>query len=673
MKDKMTAVIAVALSLLMIASVFTACSFGKKDSEESTTLSPDDSWRPGSNETYEPVEVESVELAAIVSKALGDEAADFNGDLASLDEEQLEKVKKTAREEGYVVETDENGDTVILKDGNVKVSEAPSEKAQEILSEAGVEKTTGLSREQYERVSKAAEDKGVTAVTDKQGNLTMVETSVVPTSAPVNTTDPIKTTGSGSSQTTRTTAPTTAGKTTSQTKVTVSPGGNTSASYSSQSTTIGYKVTNMARSTGNTYGAKGSSVFTANAYTSDGSVMAGNTYSSEEAASGSYSNGLVAKYKENGKKQWSDVISSDDMTMLEDVAVLTDGSIIAVGDTIGENIVSDSAYKCKGTCEGVMVKYSSSGKRQWIKIFGGSGGDIIYSVAATSDGGFIIGGKSDSADFDLKNVSSEKVKAFVAKCDANGSLQWVKAIGASKHNTVKDLAVDNAGNIFAVIETLATDGDYASLPGASNGKKYSVVEKLDAAGNKIWIKDLYETGQTNIVSVAADNEGGCVVAGSYACGKSGNGGSFSNLYNGGSAGTYDGIIVKLSQGGSFKWLLPLIGFQSDYVTDIVPVKGGYAFTGYTTSTNRDFAFTNKGDYDSFVGSVSDNGRLTVMRSFGGSASDRAMALCSNGTDTVYSCGTTYSSDGDFAECDDKSNGSVSVGFVFKYDVTTEQV
>ncbi len=675
-RNKLTVVISVALCLLLIASAFTACSFKKEDGDESTTLAPGEDWGLSADETYQPVELESVELAAIVSKALGEEAQGFNGKLSDLSESQLDKVKKVAEEEGYIVDTNDKGDTVIKKNSNLEVTAVNSEKESEILSEAGVKNTTRLSREDYEKVSKAANDRGATAVTDEKGNVTIVETTVVTTKAQSTratavapTTKAGKSTtapsGSTAGTTKATTRPTAAPTTKSTTKY--SGGVSTTFNYPTVTTKVNYKVDGFTIAAANTYGDKNNVTFTSNAAASDGSVAVGNI-SGGTTLEDAVSSIVIAKYKENGKKAWSDTIDLDDLTMFEDVAVLTDGSIIAVGDSNAQNLASDSQYRCKGTTEAFMIKYSSSGKQQWVKIFGGSGGDMFYAVAPTSDGGFVVGGKSDSKDADLKGIDGEKIKAFVAKFNANGEKQWISSLSGTRSNKVIDLAVTSSDTIYAIIESSTYDGDYASMDAAKNGKKFSVVEKLDPAGKILWTKDFYESGAFELKAVAAGLTNGCVVAGSYRCGKGGNSGSLAGYYNGGTSGTYDGIIIKLDATGKVNWMETLVGFESDQITGIAPVKGGYIFCGFTTSTNRDFAFTNKGDYDWFLGTITDMQRKGTTANYGGSGADRAMNVCSNGDNVVYCCGATYSSDGDLANCEAKSNGSVTTGFNFKYDV-----
>jgi hypothetical protein len=43
-----------------------------------------------------------------------------------------------------------------------------------------------------------------------------------------------------------------------------------------------------------------------------------------------------------------------------------------------------------------VVKLDGSGAVQWDNTIGGSGNDILYSVIQTSDGGYFLGGTSNS-------------------------------------------------------------------------------------------------------------------------------------------------------------------------------------------------------------------------------------------------------------------------------------
>ena len=661
MKNKLTVIISITVCILMVISVLSACSIKKTGDNDTSASIPDDSWS-GAEDSYEPVDITDVELVALVSEALGDEATGFNGDLSSLTDEQIKKVKKVAEEKGYVVE-EENGDTEIKKNNNVQVSEVSDEKASEIYSKANVEKGSTVSNEQYKEISKAAEEKGATAVTDEKGNVKIIETTVVPTTAKQSETSASNGTSGESTASSNTYVTST------------SPVGTTKARSSTKSATAAtfetYKAKTKAitASGGNTYGGNTHCLFSADAATSDGVVSVGNTYITSSGKVGKIANGLIVKFDNSGNQLWQHIIGGDEITKYDDVAVLSDGSIIAVGETLATNLVSDSVYRCKGSVEGVISKYTSEGKLLWTKIFGGSGGDMVYAVAPAADGGFVIGGGSSSTDFDLKNVNSKDNCGFIAKMDADGNRSWIQSLGGSLSCSVMGVTATSAGTVYATIQSVCKDGDFEKLDRPSNGTRYSVILKI-TNGKISWTKTFWEIGNVQLNYITNSNDSGCVVAGSYSAGKTSNEGSFSDVYTGGTAGTYDGMIIKISPTGEIIWKLPVIGFESDYITGIAPVNNGYAFCGYTTSTNRDFAFTNRGNYDSFVGVVSEYGTLSAITSFGGSESDRAQSVCSTGSSatSVYVSGATLSDDGSFASCSAKSNGSDSAAFAFKFDL-----
>ena len=323
------------------------------------------------------------------------------------------------------------------------------------------------------------------------------------------------------------------------------------------------------------------------------------------------------------------------------------------------------------TVEGVVFKYSKNGEREWVKIIGGSGSDIIYSAEATPDGGFVIGGKTTSNDGHFSGLSNMTTKAFVMKLSSNGNIEWKNCLAGTIHCAVKGIAVNNAGDVFTTMENNNTDGDFAqfNLPGP---KRMAVVSKFNSTGKRLWSTPLYESGLTNLHGITYTDDGGCVVAGQYSVtAKEGNIYSFSQnkgIYNGGTGGTYDGIIVKLKADGSPSWITPLVGFESDYITDITRISNGYAVCGYSASTNRNFQSLGAGDYDAFIYTLNNYGETERIHSFSGSAADNARTICSSG-DLLYVAGSTNSSDGAYEGISPAGNAEDSAGVVRCYELS----
>lgn len=629
MKNKFSSVIALALCFVLVITIFTACSNREKVTDSTTTTGV--TWAPGEG-SYQPVEIGDGELAEIVKDALGEDYK-FDGNLDSLSKKDYQKVVDYAAKEGYIVEGDSAEDVVIKKDQNNLTT-------TQVTTLIGTTKKKGTtkSNETTKADKKTKADKTTKQNSTKQNDKT--------------------TTGNTKKDNPNlTVAPT---KETTRAVVTNAP-----YSFTSDTGTRMIETTGLKEVAANTFGNGSNCNFTNSATTTDGGVVAiGSCMSDASNKKKDYSSALIAKYNSDGQKSWSKIISGNDATSFQDVAVLTDGSIIAVGYTLASNLADDSVYKCKDTVEGVICKFDASGNLRWTKMFGGSKGDTVYAVAATPDGGFMIGGKSESNDGDLKNTGSGAIKAYVAKYGKDGKIAWVKALSGSKHCAVFDIATTGDGSAYIVIETVNNDGDYANIEGSETKRYHAVVARINPEGGWNWAKGIYESGRLIIHNVVVGNDGGCVLAGYYSVSAEGANGTFAGQHNGGETGTYDGIIVKYSSTGNKLWHLALIGFENDMVTGLTPIDGGYAVTGYTTSTNRDFPWENKGNYDSFIWTVSNGGRKMQARSFGGSGSDRAMSICSSGK-SVYMLGSTTSANGSFTNGDSKSNGTVSTGFIYK--------
>ncbi len=691
MKNKFTGSLCVLMCVIMVFSMLAACSVKDKTNDDTTnaTLTPDNSWTPGvdSDYVYESIQISKVELVELVKDALGDEIADdWNGDLNSLTPEQLEKVEQHATNEGLKVELDANGNPVIKKD-EVVTNAASQDEINQLLTKASVKDPSNISDEEYERLSQVAQSEGYIlgtkpAATNASGN-EETKKNDINIVKPVTTIIYRPTQAATNAQTAK---PTKAEKTTAKPILTTKPVVRTTSVYrppTSPNTVapMAPVTTGIPASTRDwvsTFKKSTNEVFTSSVATPDGGVVAtGITYAavSDSIDDGGVSSAMIVKYNKKGNAEWSRIIGGSKVTSFEDVAVLSDGSIIAVGYTLASDLQNAGEYKCPGTIEGIIAKFNNKGDLLGnIKIMGGSSDDFIYSVAPTTDGGFIIGGKTESVDGDMDKADSPRVrKSFIFKCNSNGSIAWRSFLNSEKGLAVRDLAINNAGGIYGVVECAGVAYYRDKLINGTDKcvSKSSIALKLTPSGDLEWYKTIYGSGMTGLLSIEISTDGGCVLAGQYTSGRNGNDiGSFQGIYNAGTTGTTDGMLVKLNPSGQngegvVGWTCPLRGFESDFVTDIVKIDGGFAVSGYTASTNRDFdMMPNSGDYDSFVYIITDFAELRDVYIYNGSGSDNARTVCTNG-ESIFVAGSTNSDDAAFVECEAKGTEASAVGFVGK--------
>ena len=119
----------------------------------------------------------------------------------------------------------------------------------------------------------------------------------------------------------------------------------------------------------------------------------------------------------------------------------------------------------------------------WDKRFGGSEDDWAWSVAATSGGGYLLVGDSNST------VSGDKSEAsrggrdlWTVKIDSNGTKVWDKRFGGSTGETTQGvIATADGGYLLVGASESGADGDKSE---ATRGSSDFWAIKIDADGNK---------------------------------------------------------------------------------------------------------------------------------------------------------------------------------------------
>ena len=104
----------------------------------------------------------------------------------------------------------------------------------------------------------------------------------------------------------------------------------------------------------------------------------------------------------------------------------------------------------KGNFDGMIIKYSNNGEVEWARGIGGTSNDNIASVAETRDGGYIVGGCFDSSNIDLGNGISISSKGssdgMIIKYSSSGEVEWAKGIGETAYVSRTSVAETKDGN-----------------------------------------------------------------------------------------------------------------------------------------------------------------------------------------------------------------------------------
>ena len=183
-----------------------------------------------------------------------------------------------------------------------------------------------------------------------------------------------------------------------------------------------------------------------------------------------------------------------------------------MGGTSTSNISGDKTEISQGDFDYWVVKLDASGNIQWQNTIGGNGFDDLGSLQQTADGGYILGGKSNSNISGDKTENSQGVLDYwVVKLDASGNIQWQNTIGGNGFDELISLQqTADGGYILGGYSVSNISGD--KTENSQGGKDYWVV-KLDASGNIQWQNTIGGNGNDELYSLQQTTDGGYILGG----------------------------------------------------------------------------------------------------------------------------------------------------------------
>jgi hypothetical protein len=255
---------------------------------------------------------------------------------------------------------------------------------------------------------------------------------------------------------------------------------------------------------------------------------------------------LLTKVDEKGNKEWSRTIGGEGHQIAEFVQQTSDDGYIIVGIVEEEGTNRDASWLIKTDSKGNvqwektfgatkyydsvatsvrqttdggyiitgygywyqdytrnedawLIKTDENGNEQWLKTFGGKGEDLFLSIQRTSDGGYIIAGKTCS-------YGSGGDDLWLIKTNKNGNEQWNKTFGGEYDDCPNAVQQLSDGGYILVGHIESYGDDYVN--------DFGLVIKTDENGNEQWSKT-FDCGDYggDLYSIEQTSDGGWILAG----------------------------------------------------------------------------------------------------------------------------------------------------------------
>ncbi len=355
--------------------------------------------------------------------------------------------------------------------------------------------------------------------------------------------------------------------------------------------------------------------------------------------------------------EWENRIGGNSYDEMRCVAQTADGGYILGGESLS-GISTDKSDPNFGYSDFWVVKLDIYGEIIWDKTFGGSSEDRLRSIQQTSDGGYILGGNSESGISGNKTeINLGQQDYWIIKIDSLGILEWQNTVGGNNNEYLYSIEQTiDGGFILGGYSESGISGDKTEA--SIGGQDYWVV-KVNNLGEIEWDETIGGTENDNLFSVQQTSDGGYILGGYTSSGISGDKTEASL-----GVGYTDYWVIKINSVGGILWQNTIGGNFNDYLQSIdQTADGGYIIGGYSLSElSGDKTEINLGNYDYWVLKLNALGSIQWQNTIGGVNFDQLTSV-EQTSDGLYIIGG-YSNSGYSPDITDYGFASINY-LIFK--------
>ena len=312
---------------------------------------------------------------------------------------------------------------------------------------------------------------------------------------------------------------------------------------------------------------------------------------------------------------WQNTLGGDNSDDLRSFIQTADGGFL-FGGTSDSGLSGDKTEVSMGINDYWIVKTDASGNIEWDNTIGGSSEDILTCIIQTSDGGFMLGGRS------LSDISGDKTTAnngsfdyWIVKTDSSGNVEWDKTIGGSVTDYLSSIIqTADGGYLLGGLSSSGIGGDKNE---ANLGIYDYWIVKVNSSGSITWQNTIGGSGFESLCNVLQTADGGYLIGGHSTSGISGD-------KTEASLGFDDYWIVKLNSSGIVQWDNTIGGTSYEYLSRVIQTAdGGFMLGGWSISgISGDKTEAGLGSYDYWIVKTDASGNVLWDNTIGGSGSER---------------------------------------------------
>ncbi len=259
--------------------------------------------------------------------------------------------------------------------------------------------------------------------------------------------------------------------------------------------------------------------------------------------------------KDTGTLIWQKTIGGKFREFASTTKQTSDGGYI-IGGYSNSNISGDKTENSRGNDDYWVVKLDSDRNVVWDKTYGGSDVDRLWTLIETEDGGYLLAGESKSGISGDKTENSRgDTDIWILKIDANGALEWQKTFGGND--------IDNAKSLIKALDGgyIIAGSSFSNISGEktenSRGLGDFWILKIDTSGNILWQKTIGGNNGDYAFAIHATSDGNYILGGISSSNISGE--KTENAV----CNSVDSWVLKLDVNGAIIWQKTIGGSSTE--------------------------------------------------------------------------------------------------------------
>ena len=284
----------------------------------------------------------------------------------------------------------------------------------------------------------------------------------------------------------------------------------------------------------------------------------------------------VAKTDANGILQWDQRYGGNKQDRLWAIQQTSDGGYIIGGVSNSDAGVQKSGFN-RGHEDYWILKTDANGNIEWEQTYGSDSIDYLYNLIPTSDGGYLMGGisRSDAGHEKTENHRGD-FDLWIIKIDATGNILWDRTIGGTGEERLNEIQEAPDGHYLLGGSSASPADGMDILEPQIGGKDYWFIKIDSVAGNKLWEYRYGGADEDEVQSFTQTQDGGYLLGGGSRSGVSAQKSEASQWV--------DFWIVKINALGAIEWEQTFGGPELDNCYSVKQNSiGNYLLGGFSAS------------------------------------------------------------------------------------------